>query len=119
MKKIVLQTGKGRTKVGLSAQWIGSDLVVLLSNSRGHLGAVAVADYCRAERRASTSVLTRLGHKDDAVAREAAHALCRKLRKPVCAIAGIHLDRITEEEIGSIVRNCRTLVERLMEKLNP
>ncbi|MBP1598771.1 MAG: hypothetical protein H6Q05_4148, partial [Acidobacteria bacterium] len=99
MKSISLNTGKGRTKVSLFAHWIGKDLIVYLFNGQGHLGAVAVADYCREEKRASTSVITRLGHKDDAVAVHAAHQLCRKLKKPVCAIAGIHLDAITKDEI--------------------
>jgi hypothetical protein len=113
MKRVLINAGKGRTKVSLSAQWIGKDLIVCLFNGQGHLGAVAVADFCHAENRASTSVITRLGHKDDAVACNAAHKLCRQFKKPVCAIAGIHLDNITEEEIAEIVRNCDALVERL------
>jgi gallate decarboxylase subunit D len=113
MKPIVLNAGRGRTKVSLSAQWIGSDLIVCLFNKQGHLGAVAVADFCHAENRASTSVITRLGHKDDAVACEAAHMLCRKFKKPVCVIAGIHVDDITEGEIPEILRNCDALVEKL------
>lgn len=113
MKPIALNAGRGRTKVGLSAQWIGNDLIVFLLNGQGHLGAVAVADFCHAENRASTSVITRLGHKDDAVACNAAHTLCRKFKKPVCAIAGIHVDDITEEEIAEILRNCGVLVEKL------
>jgi gallate decarboxylase subunit D len=112
MKPGVLNTGRGRTKVSLSAHWIGNDLIVCLFNGQGHLGAVAVADFCRAENRASTSVITRLGHKDDAVARHAALTLCRKFKKPVCAIAGIHVDDITEEEIAEILRNCDSLVEK-------
>ena len=115
MKRILMHAGKGRTKVSLSAQWIGSDLIVCLFNGQGHLGAVAVADFCHAENRASTSVITRLGHKEDAVARNAAHTLCRKFKKPVCAIAGIHVDEITEVEIAEILRNCDVLVEKLSE----
>jgi len=117
MKSISLNAGKGRTKVSLSAQWIGNDLIVYLFNGQGHLGAVAVADFCREEKRASTSVITRLGHKDDTIAVSAAHQLCGKLKKPVCAIAGIHLDAITKDEIAAIVRNCGLLVERLARRL--
>ena len=113
MKQVLMHAGKGRTKVSLSAQWIGNDLIVCLFNGQGHLGAVAVADFCHAENRASTSVITRLGHKEDAVARNAAHTLCRKFKKPACAIAGIHVDEITEAEIAEILRNCDVLVEKL------
>lgn len=112
MKSAVLSEGAGRTKVSLSAQSIGSDLIVCIFNEHGHIGAVAMADYCHAENRASTSVITRLGHKDDSVACSAAHKLCKQLKKPVCVIAGIHLDKITDEEIARIMQNCDRLVEK-------
>ena len=112
MKPVLLNEGKGRTRVSLSAQWIGKDLIVCLFNKQGHLGAVAVADFSIEENRASTSVITRLGHKDDSIAYYAAYKLCKELRIPVCTIAGIHLDNITEEEIAQISQNCDALVER-------
>ena len=117
MKSLLFSEGTGRTKVTLSAQSIGKDLVVYLFNEHGHLGAVAVADFCREEDRASTSVITRLGHKDDSVAHNAAYKLCKRLKEPVCAIAGIHLDDITNKEIAQILRNCDKLVDKLSRQL--
>jgi gallate decarboxylase subunit D len=114
MKSILLSEGAGRTRVSLTTHSIGNDLVVCLFNEQGHLGAVAVADYSHEEKRASTSVITRLGHKDDVVAGNAARRLCKHLKKPVCAIAGIHLDDITEEEIAHITKNCDRLADRLL-----
>ena len=113
MKSVSLSEGVDRTRVSLATKPIGNDLVVFLFNEQGHLGAVAVAEYSFEESRASTSVITRLGHKDDAVAYSAAQKLCKRLKRPVCAIAGIHLDDITEEEITLITRNCEKLVDRL------
>lgn len=98
-------------RISLSNHSIGNDLIVCLFNECGHIGAVAVAEYCIEEDRSSTSVLTRYGHKEDAVASRAAHQLCKALKKPVCAIVGIHLDNITAEEIAQITQNCDTLVE--------
>jgi gallate decarboxylase subunit D len=118
MKSISIDEGTGRTRVSLGAQPIGNDLVVRLFNDFAHLGAVAVADYSAEENRASTSVLTRLGHKDDVVAQRAAHKLCKLLKKPVCVIAGIHLDGITGEEIAEIIRNCDNLVEKLVSEIS-
>ena len=112
MKRALLSEGKGRTKVSLSIDLIGNDLIVCLFNRRAHLGAVAVADYSHAEKRASISVITRLGHKEDSVASNAAYKLCKRFKKPVCAIAGIHLDNITKAETAQIVQNCDKLVER-------
>lgn len=99
--------------MSLTTKPIGNDLIVYLFNEHGHLGAVALAEYSAEENRASTSVITRLGHKDDVVAYSTARRLCKLLKKPVCAIAGIHLDNITEEEITRITRNCERLVDRL------
>ncbi len=117
MKSTSIKEGTGRTEVILSAQSVGNDLVVYLFNNRGHLGAVAVADYSAAEGRVSTSVITRLGHKDDAVAYSAAYKLSKQLKAPVCAIAGIHVDNITEEEIRQITQNCDALVEKFSQQM--
>jgi gallate decarboxylase subunit D len=113
MKSISLSEGLGRTRVHLTTRPVGDDLVVFLFNEQGHVGAVALADYSFDENRASASVITRLGHKDDAVAHSAAQRLCKLLKRPVCAIAGIHVDKISEEEIAQITRNCERLVDRL------
>jgi len=115
--KAVLREGTGRTRVSLSAQRIGNDWIVCLFNGKGHIGAVAVADYQHEESRASTSVITRLGHKDDWVARPSAYRLCKHLKAPVCVIAGIHVDGITQEEIAQITRNCDRLVDRFIQGL--
>lgn len=115
MKSMKLSRGTGRIRVQLSIQQIGNDWVVFLFNRQGHIGAVAVADYDFKEKRASTSVLTRLGHKDDQVAYNAAYRLCKQLRKPVCAIAGIHVDDISKDEIAEIAGNCDALVEKCIQ----
>jgi hypothetical protein len=117
MKRISLTEGTGRTQVSLSTDFIGKDLIVRLFNKQGHLGAVAIADFSNTEHRASTSVITRLGHKDDSVAYSAAYKLCKRLKRPVCTIAGIHLDDITDEEIAQITRNCDALVDELSRQL--
>ena len=114
MKPVAMSEGSGRTKVTFAVQSMGSDLVVRLYNAQGHIGAVALAEYHPGEKRASTSVLTRFGHKDDSVAYTAAYRICSRFKKPVCALAGIHLDDITGEEIRQIVKNCNTLVDRFL-----
>jgi gallate decarboxylase subunit D len=114
MKPIKINEGKGRTKVTLSTQWIGNDLIVCVFNQYGHIGAVAVSDYHPQQKRASTSVITRFGHKDDSIAYMVAYRICSYLKKPVCAITGIHLDDITQSEIAQIAQNCDRLVDRFV-----
>jgi hypothetical protein len=109
--------GAGRTKVDLVAYYLGSDLVLCIFNKNAHIGAVAVADYSHEEKRASTSVITRLGHKDDALACEAAHTISKITRRPVCVMAGVHLDRITESEIKLILKNSRGVVQKFIDEV--
>jgi len=108
--------GEGRTKVTLSAHYIGSDLTIYIYNRQAHIGAVAVGEYDHKKRRASTSVITRLGHKDDLVAQKAAHSISKSTKKPVCVIAGIHLDNITEAEITELLENTNSLVEEFISR---
>lgn len=117
MEKYKLITGKDRIKVSLSAYRMGDGFIISIFNENAHIGAVAVGEYDLKEKRVSCSVLTRLGHKDDAVAYQAAHAVSKCTKKPVCVVAGIHLDKITESEIDSILKNAKNLVSQLCRAL--
>lgn len=111
MSQFRLVRGEGRTKVIMEGQRMGHDLIVRLYNENAHLGAVAVGEYDEASGRASTSVITLLGHKDDVVAQKAAHELAKATMRPVCVIAGIHVDNITDAEIDAILGNCTSLID--------
>jgi len=114
MVKHKLTKGEGRTRVNILTNNIGSDLVVYIYNQNAHIGAVAIGDYDYEHKRASVSVITRLGHKDDAIAREAAYLISKSTEKPVCVIAGIHLDNITREETDKILVNTRITIEEFI-----
>jgi hypothetical protein len=106
--------GKGRARVNITVNSMGSDLVVRIYNQNAHIGAVAIGDYDYERQRASVSVITRLGHKDDALAKEAAYLLSKSIRRPVCVIAGVHLDNITREEIDEILANTKIAVSEVI-----
>lgn len=116
MKGLELSRGGGKTRVRLSAYELGSDLVMCIHNENAHIGAVAVSEYDNKEQRVSTSVITRLGHKDDAIAQKAAYSVAKYTRKPVCVIAGIHIDDITREQIKQVVENVDALIEDFLSK---
>jgi hypothetical protein len=115
MAEYELTKGKGRARVNVTVNSMGSDLVIRIYNQNAHVGAVAIADYDYEHERASVSVITRLGHKDDALAKEAAYLLSKSIRKPVCVIAGVHLDDITREEIDGILANTKLAVSEIMD----
>ncbi|MDH4291967.1 MAG: hypothetical protein OEV56_05100 [Dehalococcoidia bacterium] len=114
MVEYELTKGEGRARVNVTVSSLGNDLVVRIYNQNAHIGAVAIGDYDYEHERASVSVITRLGHKDDALAREAAYLLSKSTRRPVCVIAGVHLDNITREEIDEILANTKTAISEII-----
>ena len=118
MVEYELTKGEGRARVDVTVNSMGSDLVVRIYNQDAHIGAVAVGDYDYEHERASVSVITRLGHKDDALAGEAAYLLSKSVRRPVCVIAGVHLDNITGEEIDMILSNTKLAVNEVINVWN-
>lgn len=106
-----LTRGEGGAKLRFSVQYLGDGLVACVCNENAHLGAVALAEYDYKEERVSTSVITRLGHKDDAVAQRAAYLLSKNTKRPTCVIASVHIASITEEEIKSVLETVDLMVK--------
>jgi hypothetical protein len=48
-------------------------------------------------------------HYDYIVLTPIAEAACKKYKKRVVALGGIHIDNATKEEIDIVVRNCKEL----------
>ena len=110
MDRYETSIGEGRTKVYLSADTLGNDFVVSIYNKVAHLGAVAIGEYDSKSKRTSTSVMTRLGHKDDVIAQKAAHLISKQTRQPSCVIVGVHINSITKEEIEQFLKNADLVV---------
>lgn len=114
---------RGRITLELACVRMGQDLTVLLSGGdREHIGAMAVsqarpslADPARTS--ASTSVITLLGHKEDDLAKAMASQLASSLGVAVCVVCGVHLDRITAEELGDVQIMAAELTTRLIAHL--
>lgn len=97
----------------LQAVAMGRDWnVVITGGEVPHLGAVALGiprpSLQNPEHTSATvSVLTLTGHKDDEVARPAAHFLAGRLNAPVVVSCGIHKDNVKPGDIrlaGELVR---------------
>ncbi|MFC1872985.1 hypothetical protein ACFLYV_04670 [Chloroflexota bacterium] len=109
--------GRGNTRVSLSAGNLGSDHFVFVYNENTHIGAVAIAEYDATHKRASTSVISALGHKDDSVAYQAAHDVCKASRRTASATAGIHKNNANENEIMRLVKNANALIDNYCQHL--
>ena len=113
-----LAKGGGRTKIYLAAWHTGDDLLVYIYNKNIHLGAVAIGEFDNSTGRTTISIISRLGHKDDAVAQRVAYAITKHTKRATCVVAGIHVDAITQAEIAEILANGDDLIQEfVLQKL--
>ncbi len=99
--------------------FVGADLLVVLTGGRAHIGAVAIAQprpgIGDPNRISSTgSVFTRVGHKEDVIAKSMAEELSRKLNRVVTVVAGIHWESLTQADIALVVRMCAAIGKRII-----
>lgn len=90
---------------------VGADLLVVLTGGRAHIGAVAIAQprpsISDSTKIGSTSsVFTRVGHKEDVVAKAMSEELSKALNTVATVVAGIHWDNMKAEDIGLVVEMC-------------
>ncbi|WP_434510820.1 hypothetical protein [Desulfitobacterium sp. AusDCA] len=114
----------GRIKADLTCVPMGNDLCVIISGGEvPHLGAVSVSQVRKSlsdsqKISSSTSIITLLGHKEDALAKEVSESLASQLNKNIVCCCGIHLDNATSTEIETVIIIVKKLICRLRDELN-
>jgi len=122
MKPISISIKEGRFKLEASLRTLGPDLLVAVwGGTHPHIGAVALAQPRPSLRNkkktsATSSVLTLLGHKEDATVKKISEDLATALKRNVVVTAGIHWDNLKPEEIAAIVKMTERLTRKIIEK---
>jgi hypothetical protein len=124
-EKKMLQIGVGKGKFKVEATCIVTKdgiLTTILGGEKPHIGAVALAmprPSLRNRRKtsATTSVLTVIGHKDDEIAKPAAELMAKKFKTPVVVVAGVHIDRATEQDVKTLFTNAMKAVSRIVNRM--
>jgi len=93
----------------------GRDLVCRVHGGDTHVGSLALSEWRGG--RAHTRCLSAVGHKEEAIARHAAHTLCAAARCHVACVAGIHFDAVSPGEIEAISADAYALARRAAETL--
>ena len=102
---------------------LGADVLVILSGgTKPHIGSIAVAlprpSLTDEEIVSSTSsVYNFLGHKDHVIAQRVAEMLSSRLNRNVVAVAGFHIDKITQEGISRVIENCDVLAKEIYNEI--
>ena len=109
---VVLRAGspEGRDAVEFRLERIGTDHLLRIAGGAEHVGALALFD-------GEPKWIEILGHREGALAAEAARTLGPKLGGRLVVVAGIHYDSASREEIARIVANVRKLSEELARSL--
>lgn len=103
--------GQGREVVNLELRAQGRDYLLSIGGGDDHVGAVAVASPEK------TELMVIPPHKEGPLARAAARLVAEKSGRHCVAIAGIHQDNITPEEIQAVLRNFEIALERLVSRV--
>lgn len=115
--------GEGLYRVEIAAAVCGADLsVTICGGSLHHVGAAALGVPRPSlkdpqKRSASESVLCVVGHKDDEVAKAAAHRLASEFGCVVSVSAGLHLDNAGQDDIQGLVAGYEEALAALEEEL--
>lgn len=98
-----------------SVKQVGADYVCFLHGGDWHVGAVALSQH--GSGRAITRSLVVGGHKEEEMAIEASHRLCRAGHSSVVVIAGIHFESLDKQEIEEITSSISRLTARAAEAI--
>lgn len=121
--RIVVRSSAPDLVVEAEAVLIGGDVLVwIYGGERPHIGAVAaaqprpsLADPARAS--ATASVLTFLGHKEDAVVKAVSERLASALAANVVVTAGLHWDRLSPAQLEAVMARCDEIADLLVAQL--
>lgn len=123
MKRKRFFCGEAPYTLEAEVRLLGSDLLVILSGgTKPHIGSIAVAlprpSLANEEIVSSTSsVYNFVGHKDHVIAQRIAEELSSRLNRHVVAVAGFHIDEISEEGIARVIENCDGLAQEIYKEV--
>ena len=123
----IFKTREGTLDLSASVTRVGEDVVVIIwGGEKPHIGAVALAQPRKslkdAEKTSATaSVLSIVGHKEDAVVKAVSERLAAAVGSPVAVTAGMHWESLQAKDIRQVLKNVESLtamVEKYLRSLS-
>jgi hypothetical protein len=100
----------GRIEITLDAKPIGNDHLLTLTGGEVHIGAVGVGQFDEKSQRASSSLVTMPGHREELLALNGARQVSKATKKTIVLVVGIHQDNISLEEIKDVVSAAEEMI---------
>lgn len=122
-QEIFTRTGEGYYDIEARAIRVGTNFLVCICGcEHPHIGTVAAVQSRPSLKdpyitSATTSVFCYVGHKEDALAKQAAERMAVALETKVVVTAGIHWANLPEEGIVRVLDNAKRLGESLLKKI--
>ncbi len=122
VKSRAVSVRQGKFKVSAAIYEMGPDILVAVwGGTYPHVGAVGMAQPRQSlkdpeETSATSSVFTFAGHKEDLLVKPLAEELARRLNRNAVVTAGIHWDKLAENEIKTVQELCSELPEKIIKK---
>jgi len=111
-----LSHGKGKYGISCRMDSLGKDVVLLIGGGqKPHAGCVVICEPDQASGKVTTSVHTFTTHREEAVARPVAEAVCRKTGARVVCVCGIHVEKAGKKDIELLVKNTQELGRRILK----
>jgi hypothetical protein len=109
----VISVGSGKYRVWLKETNHGDDIVLFLGGGEHtHAGSIIICEPGRKTRIINRKIRNTT-HKDWIVGKPIAEKMCKKRKKSVLCIAGMHVDNASKEDIEKLKKNCRKIEEKL------
>ncbi len=120
---IVCENNNGFSLKGTVIVLDNSDIIVIVTGGRDHIGAVGLAVPRPSlsgpdKLSATSSILTQPGHKEDVMVKYISEKLAAATDRSTAVIAGVHYDDLTANELKTLHNLWITLTGKIITFVN-
>jgi len=103
----MITSGRGKYKVFMEKYELDDGLIYILGGGeKSHIGGIVTCEPGK-----KPQVIKFKGHYDYIVLKPIAEEACKKYKKRIVVVGGVHIDDATKDEIDILVNNCKELLK--------
>ncbi len=123
IETIVSESNNGFAIQGTIIALDNSDVIVVITGGRDHIGAVGLAvprpSLLDANNRSATSsILTMPGHKEDVLVKDVSERVAAATGRNIVVIAGVHYDDLAVDDLKVLRELWVSLTEKISAFIN-
>jgi len=123
IETIVSKSNNGFAIQGTIIALDNSDVIVVITGGRDHIGAIGLAvprpSLLDANNRSATSsILTMPGHKEDVLVKDVSERVAAATGRNIVVIAGVHYDDLAVDDLKVLRKLWESLTEKISAFIN-